>query len=314
MRKLKWILVLLVVSLSVQAMATSNLKSMSTKKGKRLTCTLEDTSTAGLGDVKYSILTESKFQEVNGAGWVLLAGQDKIDLGIGSEVSVFDYLITPGNHSVVDLPNVQGFFLRSRDNFSKNRFASLPIGTFQDEDMKPHNHAVDFGILGYGSGPTVNGYLSISGVGNVARVPGGVASTLTNTVGTSETRPKNITVNTFVKVKRNCIDAATKSLIEANTTAIVDLQNFVARNQCDACINLPETTLSELQSKATCFKTEIDLFEGDVKNWSVSCTARTVGYAKKVLMLIGINRDTDDNAWLSHLDNQYPYYNVISVN
>lgn len=306
MNKIKWILVLLGLTLSVSAI-TRTTTIMKVNKRKLASCVLEDLATAGLGDVKYSILSEAEFQNVNGLGWVLMKGQNKVNLGIGgSEPSVFDYFATTDNASLNFLPDGRGLFLRGKNNGradgAQNPDGENLLGTYQTDMFKSHTHlgAVYSDQNWYTTGPGAS-----SGVSH---------GTPTQPTGGNETRSKNITVNTFVKVKRNCFDAIVINLINTNAVNITALQSENAKNRCDNCINLPERNLTELEEKLACFKNEIDLYEADQKNWSVTCTARTIGYAKKVLMLIGVNRSGDDNLWLNHLDNQYPYYNVVTVN
>lgn len=302
MKKFKWALVLCGLTLSVTAIT----KTGRIQPKKRLTsCVLEDLATAGIGDVKYSILSETQFQSVNGTGWVLMKAQSKSDLGIGTtEASVFDYLTTTDNTSVNFLPDGRGLFLRGKNNGradgAQNPDGEKLLGAYQADELKSHTHGFSTYVVSYSSSGTV--YV---GSGNQGQ---------SGATGGNETRAKNVTVNTYIKVKRNCLDAIATSLIGANTTSIADLQAYNAKNICDSCINLPENDLNGLRTKLACFSNEIDLYEADQKQWSVTCTARTVGYAKRVLMLIGSSRTADDNAWLSHLDNQYPYYNVVTVN
>ncbi len=306
MKKLKWILVVLGLVASVAAFTNVMPSQKKIKKGNKTTaCVLEDLATSGLGDVKYSILSPAKFQQINGTGWVLMTDSTKSSLGITTEISVFDYLDS-ANESTTNLPDGRGVFLRSKNNSrsdgKQDPGGERALGSYQLDDIIAHSH-------GYAA-PDLK---TTTGTGGDDGSTKPVAK-MTATTGGAETRPRNIVVNTYIKVKRNCLDAVTMSMVSQNTAAIQTLQNYNNENLCDACLGLSEGNLSDLQTKATCFKDEIDLYEADQKKWSVTCTARTVGYAKKVLMLIGPNRDTDDNAWLSHLDNQYPYYNVISTN
>ncbi len=307
MKKLKWTLVLLGTIVSTSAITKSLPMHSNVKRAKVNTCVLESLTTSGIGDVKQSILSLSKFQQLNGDGWVLLENKTKSQLGLTTEISIFDYLDS-SNHSTTILPDGRGLFLRSANNGRSDGYQdpvpNRTLGSAQLDEFKSHTHNSMQSPLGmWAHGPSNNDR-------------GANEPYLTNSsaTGGDETRPKNIAVNTFIKIKRNCIDVTAMSMIQQNKTDITALQLYASRNTCDACLNLPEGNLSDLQTKASCFKDEIDLYEGDQRDWSVTCTARTVGYAKKVLMLIGPNRDTDDNQWLSHLDNQYPYYNVLSVN
>ncbi len=304
MKNLKWILVLLGLTLLASAITGA---SASTRKRRLAACVLEDLATAGLGDVKYSVLSEAQFQRVNGAGWVLMAGQAKTALSIGAtEPSAFDYLTTTDNTSLDFLPDGRGIFLRGKNNLradgAQNPDGEKLIGAYQADELKSHSHTYsspDYSVWWRG--------------GSSDAGSGAPYGKMSGAAGGNETRSKNITVNTFVKIKRNCIDAVTTNLINTNAANIAALQNYNTVNQCDNCINLSEASLTDLETKLACFKNEVDLYEANQKQWSVTCTARTVGYAKRVLMLIGVNRTANDNLWLSHLDNQYPYYNVVTV-
>jgi hypothetical protein len=305
MKNVKFILALfgLILSTSVFTKTPS-----ATIKKKLNTCVLEDVATAGLGDVKYSILSEAQFQNVNGAGWILMKGQSKTSLGISTETSVFSYL-TASNHSLDFLPDGRGLFLRGKNNGRSDGVqdpgGERLLGDYQVDELKSHTHTYTM-LTTPGGGGMTSPYPAAGAVQTTAAA--------VNYTGGTETRSKNIDVNIFVKIKRNCLDAAAMALTAANTASIIAIQNYNLQNTCDTCLNLPESNLADLQAKAACFKNEVDLYEASQKQWSVSCTARTVGYAKKVLMLIGASRDEDDNIWLTHLDNQYPYYNAISVN
>lgn len=310
MKSVKWILVLLGLTLSVGAITRTITPTRKSNKKRLAACMLEDVATAGLGDVKYSILSEAQFQQVNGAGWVLMKRQYKGDLVTGNEPSVFDYM-DGNNENLSYLPDARGVFLRGKSfNSGKNPDGDLLLGTFQDDMFASHTHIQDphtHNMIGeVQDGATASPGVPRLGGSTIRDMSIQATRAVNQYAGGNETRSKNITVNIFVKVKRNCLDAVT-------VASIMALQDFNAKNKCDNCLNLPETNLIDLEAKLACFKNEIDLYEADNKIWSVTCTARTVGYAKRVLMLIGVDRTTDDNTWLTHLDNQYPYYNVVTV-
>ncbi len=299
-----------------------NLKN---SKNNKKECVLEDLSTAGLGDVKHSILSESAFQSVNGEEWVLLAGQSKTELGITSEDSVFDQLNVTDNISIDNLPDARGVFLRGKNNSDQisllnNPDGDLELGAFYGDAMR--NIVGEVGSWNSRGARDMNtGAFALAGnAGYQGQNYGSANSGLFANFDASrvvpvanDNRPKNITVNTFVKVKRGCLDAVALAERRAAEARVQALEDYIVKNSCDSCLTLPESDLSSQQAKAACFKTEVDAFEAETKDWSVSCQARTIGNAKKILMTIGENRTTDETDFLSHLDNQYPYYNVIET-
>lgn len=87
-----------------------------------------------VGDVKYSILNPSQFQQVNGDCWVPMDGR---------ELATSDRLrqIT----GMTALPNAGGYFLRAQEfstsgDIDPSRTSGSPIATAQNEDIKSHNH------------------------------------------------------------------------------------------------------------------------------------------------------------------------------
>ncbi|MBI2522043.1 MAG: hypothetical protein HYV97_16620 [Bdellovibrio sp.] len=297
---------------TVATNAKLNIKGMSgAKKGKttQTGCTLEALATSGLGDVKYSVLSLAKFQAVNGPEWVLLDGQSKTTIESSIEPgnnSVFSYFDV-NNYDLNSLPSAGGTFLRARNMArTSNPAGVLRLGEFQTDTFKTHYHSMGTKALALTGGNIVVGDPNQQAM---------TGTTYTNAAGDDETRPRNLTVNVFVKVKRKCIDDVIKTQLDQHNTDIQALQTFNSQNQCDACLTMPEGDLTQFRAKNVCFKAEVDAFENDQRAWSVTCIARTVGYSKKVLMLIGApNRTQDEIDYLTHLDNQYPYYNVISTN
>ncbi len=294
-------------------------QNKSQKNNKLDACVLEDLATAGLGDVKYSILSETQFQNVNGDGWVLMAGQDKTTLGIGpSEPSVFDYL-DAANSSTTNLPDGRGLFLRGKNNSrsdgNENPDGDSLLGLFQ---VQKNNRLEQFETVRAQSASYYFEYLPADGSWSGFLRPGietgGVELALRMKLTGTETRPSNLTVNTFVKVKQNCLDDVATTHRNSNSTRLDAAEAFIAINTCDTCLTMPESDLTELRAKHVCFETEIDAFEADNRAWSVSCQARTIGHSKRVLMEIGAgSRTTAETDFLNHIDNQYPFYNVIET-
>ncbi len=297
------------------------------EKNIKKECVLEDLATSGLGDVKYSILSEAQFQAINGDEWVLMKGQSKTTLGVGAnEPSVFDYFDLAQNTSTTNLPDGRGIFFRGKNNATGNTATDRSDG-FQDPDgekkigelsidkFKSHNHASQVSSDRIGN-PDGSSDTSGSSSANNSYWRGNkylnANTTPTTYAGGNETAPKSLTINIFVKVKRKCLDAVALAERRAAEARITNLEGYILKNTCDVCLGMPESTLVEQRAKNVCTKAEIGKFEANTVDWSVTCQARTISSNKKVLMLIGAaNRDQAENDWLSHLDNQYPYYNVV---
>lgn len=118
------------------------------------------------------------------------------------------------------LPNASGKFLRAinfndnKDDVNKRNFEDRKLGSFQVDDFKSHDHEIY---------KFSNKYNSISTKIDASVGPSNLAGSklfaITAKKGGNETRPKNIAVNVFVKVKRKCV------VVDKN---IKDLQREVA--------------------------------------------------------------------------------------
>lgn len=143
-----------------------------------------------IGDVKYSILEPPKFMEVNGSGWVIMAGQNitNSDLHEFSGISI--------------LPDSRGQFIRSmnlgRNSEEGDTQGDRQVGTSQLDSFQ--GHQLEIGVLGspgqlpgFRSGPN-NGPSFKNALGIVELGEYG-----TPRVG-METRPRNITLYTYIKI------------------------------------------------------------------------------------------------------------------
>ena len=137
-----------------------------------------------IGDVKYSVLPLNQFQSVNGDGWVPLMGQDiQPDWVIGRELITFE------NNK---LPDARGTFIRIVDEGAgRDAEQNRKVGTYQEDTFKKHSHT------------TVGHYqeYSLKGPGSVFGLIVGSDTHPTEPVGGDETRPKNIALYAYLKVK-----------------------------------------------------------------------------------------------------------------
>lgn len=159
-------------------------------------------STFQIGDIKHSILTESKFQGLHGDCWVLMSGQDisSTDLGAYAEIS--------------NLPNIT-----SNGEFLRQATSSVSVGTIQLDAIR--NIKGKFGAEGFSrdTGDTSSSgalyqesrkHRAYGGAGYSGSVQIGLDAsrglpegTTTDPI-TGENRPKNLSVNMFVKIKKKC--------------------------------------------------------------------------------------------------------------
>ncbi len=140
--------------------------------------------TGAVGDVKYSILDLTDFQGENGTCWVLMNGQNIS----GSRLATLTGSST--------LPDARGYFIRSYDNRQSNRIDvdrlfGDPIATIQQDEFKSHNHKIgNYRIItNVASGSAKNPPQPWSGY-----------ELFTENRGGNETRPKNITLYTYIRI------------------------------------------------------------------------------------------------------------------
>lgn len=276
------------------------------------TCELESLQGSGIGDVKFSVLSESDFQAVNGAEWVQLRGQSFASLSYGTYTAekISNYM-TNGSvyYSTGNIPDARGRFLRMENRGTTvNPQAGLKLGQPQEDEFKLHDHGM--------------GGLSIPRFGGPATSwhPSAAAHTATTfqANGGSETRAKNVTVNIFVKIRRRCVDTSIQNQIDANAAAYDAIQ-CASESYPNGCMGMEEDEPAEKTAKAACFRTIVDEYETGatygavVKSLSLSCISQTVSHAKKLLLEIGADQTQAESDWYNYLVQQYPYYYVINT-
>lgn len=156
-----------------------------------------------IGSVLPSMLTEAQFQaELGSTKWVLADGRASTGTDYGTLTAL------------PNIPDLRGLFLRGKNNgrtgTESNPSGDLAIGSFQDDAFQAHNH----GGGNHNHAIPNNEYLTPDGVdwsddewggykGPISEnVPTSYSGNIIATEGTNETRPKNITVNYFIKVNR----------------------------------------------------------------------------------------------------------------
>lgn len=162
----------------------------------------ENKSEGAIGDVKYSVLPPDKFKEENGNGWVLM--DDKV-LIKGSTLN--------NKHGVTEIPDVRGLFIRclngTRNNDKSDVFKAENnnkdrlMGDYQPDAIKKHTHnlSYSFGFFGgWGNGNQWSGGQRGNPMAaNQPEVSITIKDTGTN-LNAEETRPKNISLYTYIKI------------------------------------------------------------------------------------------------------------------
>ena len=135
-----------------------------------------------IGEVRSSILGETIFQSVHGSGWVLMDGRDIT----GSDLH--------GLTGMTDAPDGRGMFMRGKNNGrsdgQENPEGELSLGVHQVDQVGPHNHKVSNGRADTG----------FTGNSNLPFLSGGSGPWYSQNNVSDETRPKNITINWFMKI------------------------------------------------------------------------------------------------------------------
>lgn len=136
-----------------------------------------------LGEVVASMLDAPQFAQVNGSGWVLADGRPVPDTLYAKMVSS-------------NVPDLRGVYLRGmnygRDRHSGNADGDLPLGTYQPDQVVQHAHSTiqmiyDNNVDGVDSCTTHSGEHHNEG-------------RMTGEFGGSETRPRTVIVNFYIRV------------------------------------------------------------------------------------------------------------------
>lgn len=135
--------------------------------------------------VIHSLLNEKDFQSQMGTEWVLFDGRK-----ISKDDDISKYF--------TKLPDARGKFLRMADTDSGNDpDAPRILGSYQGDGFKSHNHSVDIWSNTIYAQPS-NSFAS--GILRADNNNQGSKNFITDSIGSTETRPKNIAVNYFIKI------------------------------------------------------------------------------------------------------------------
>lgn len=162
---------------------------------------IEEVGIDGVASVIASLLTEKKFKELydrNGQEWVLAMGQT-----VSTNSKYYEYTNTN------ELPDLRGRFLRgknySRSKSSGNVDGDLALADGQDDTFKSHSHRI-YGNKFPASTSNTNGIISVDVLKSyLENFSDPVDATFTlnennQNKESTETRPRNITVNFFIRI------------------------------------------------------------------------------------------------------------------
>ena len=175
-----------------------------------------------LGEVRQSLLSKEDFQAMYGDAWVEMNGQDIESSDLYKEKL----------WSSKTIPNASGVFLRCSNNgrtaAEGNPDGDIAVGTFQADEVVSHHHGFtppNAGIIG--THELLVGLVPRSRAEMGGLQPGGAMGdggqlgaarrhfpAHTISVGGSETRPRCITVNTYIKINRTPNSQQTDVIME----------------------------------------------------------------------------------------------------
>lgn len=152
-------------------------------------------STLPVGSIIPSMLNVSEFAKEAGDPPTFDLGTSKWTLADGKSVSGTHYAELTGN---APLPDLRGVFLRGKNNGRQDNRGNpdeLSLGDFQDDQFQDHVHEYNRG------GNTRDGTelyaFPANTNGGIARAP---TNYITQGKHGSETRPRNVTVNYYIRV------------------------------------------------------------------------------------------------------------------
>ena len=145
---------------------------------------LEKNQMLPVGSVVASLLNKAQFQAIYGKGWILADG---------SSVSESQYHIITGK---LKIPDLRGVFIRGKNNGrndGKQNPNDLELGAYQTDQFQSHVHEYNRG----GSGGNL--LYSLAGGTNTGTGRGQTNFIVSGKHGV-ETRPRNVTVNFFIRI------------------------------------------------------------------------------------------------------------------
>lgn len=149
-----------------------------------------------VGSVVSSLLSEAQFQAILGAGWILSDGRDVTGSSFQTLVGLFT------------APDLRGVYLRTKD-YAAGRSPSIgdpAVGTFQPTNLQPHTHGSSVVGLENTHGAEWKPPDRNDGSPGFEIFPpffDAIPTFMTvviHSAGDSETRPKSMIVNYFLRI------------------------------------------------------------------------------------------------------------------
>lgn len=140
-----------------------------------------------VGSFIHSILSEAQFQSQVGTGWILADGRSIS----GSALATLSGFTTA--------PDARGIFMRGRNNgrstTTGNSTGAVALGSYEADTLKTHFHNLN-GVSGVTHLTETGGDIATDDGSELARPDVFV----TDSVGDTETKPRNITTNIFLRI------------------------------------------------------------------------------------------------------------------
>ena len=168
--------------------------SVMTRVGGAVNWGLNNTAEDPIGSIKMAMLTEAQMQAQAGETWVLADGRSVV----GSDYATF--------FGVTNIPDFRGLFTRMKDNGAGIDETGDPaLASYENDNVPYHTHPVSVNL----NNAIRNTYSFGAASGTGERTP---IDTFTNPVfvqvtvnpdGAGDCRPRNMTVNFFIKINVN---------------------------------------------------------------------------------------------------------------
>ena len=185
--------------------------------GDIITATKINESLLSLGSVQKSLLTEEEFQSLQGTCWVKMKGQCissecEISSGVNGVQSDLAEITKDSSNKITYLPDSSGRFLRDTGGYAE------PLGKVQDDAIRNITGEIktnDTNEYVFGE-ENVKGSGAFEMLSNISQYnPSKSEDTYSISAGfkfdagnvvpvAEENRPKNLTVNMFIKINHDC--------------------------------------------------------------------------------------------------------------
>ncbi len=181
-----------------------------------------------VGEIRYSILTIQQFQEKYGPEWELMKGQ-----AIPSDSELLHLW------GQIKVPDARGLFLRSsqvgREDEMGNPDGEVAVGAYQADSFKEHDHGG--GNHNHSTSLELTASRNPNGrqCNTVAichprhqDVHSSYSGKIIKSEGAEETRPRCVTVNTFIKLRESAPLTPSHSITPELKTEIINSPEFKA--------------------------------------------------------------------------------------